>query len=142
MSGNMINLGINEDMVKPILEKQIQAAIMANLGNVDELFEFAIKKALSVKVNSEGLVSNYSSDNKYDFLEALTAKAIRNAATEAIKEYVKENQEQLKIALKKEMEKKANQNKLVQAFVDSATNTFSYEWRFDAKVELSKNTER
>ena len=138
MSANMINLGINEDMVKPILEKQIQAAIMANIGNVDELFEFAIKKALSFKTDEHGNISRYSNDNKYDFLEVLTTDAIRKAATEAIREYVKENQEILKVALKKEMEKKANQSKLVEAFVEAASNSFNYNWAFDAQVSLSK----
>lgn len=138
MSGSMINLGINEDMVKPILEKQIQAAIMANIGNVDQLFEMAIKKALSVKVNQDGNVSNYSSDNKYDFLEALTGNAIRRAATDAIREYVNENQETLKTVLKKEMEKKANQSKLIEAFVEAATKSFDYRYNFNASVSIQK----
>ena len=32
MSANMINLELNEDVDKPILENQIQAAILANIG--------------------------------------------------------------------------------------------------------------
>ena len=139
MSGNMINLGINEDMVKPILEKQIQAAIMANIGDVDQLFEMVIKKALSVKVDRDGNVSKYSSDNNYDFLEVLTGNAIRKAATEAIREYVNENQETLKNVLKKEMEKKSNQSKLIEAFVEAATRSFDYRYHFSANVSIQKS---
>lgn len=57
MSANMINLGINEDVVKPILEKQIQAAILANIGNPEELIQKVVSTALSQKVDSDGRVS-------------------------------------------------------------------------------------
>ena len=49
MSANMINLGIDENIVKPILEKQIQAAILANIGNPEELIPKVVSTALVTK---------------------------------------------------------------------------------------------
>lgn len=137
----LINLGIDPELVKPVLEKQIQAAIMGSLGDINGLFDYAIKAALNQRVNEDGRVSNYSSENRYDFLEALSAKAVREAAKEAMKEYINENKAILKRKLKAEMKKKANQDKLVQAFVDAASESFNYSWTFNAKVELAKKEE-
>ena len=92
MSDNsMVSLKVDEQMVSKILEKQIQAAIVAQLGNQDKLIEKAVGVALSEKVSDNGTVSKYSSDNKYDFLEVLATKSVREAATEALKEWLAEN---------------------------------------------------
>ena len=66
MSEKMMSFELNEDMVKPILEKQIQTAILANIGKPKELIGKIVSIALREKVSDNGKKSECSSSNKYD----------------------------------------------------------------------------
>lgn len=135
---NMINLGINEDMVKPILEKQIQTAIMANIGNPEELIEKVISVALKQKVDRNGDISRYSSDNEYDYLEILTGQAIREAAKEALREWLDENKQLVKKMVIKEMNKPERQKSLVGAFANAVEDSLNCSWRFKCDINFTK----
>jgi dsDNA-binding SOS-regulon protein len=134
----MVSLQINEDMVKPILEKQIQAAIVANIGDPEKLIQKVVATALSQKVNKEGKIDQYDSYNTYDYLEVLTGQAIRKAAKEALGEWLAENQELLKIAVTKELNKPARLKSIVGAFADAAENSFKCDWQFNCDVTFSE----
>jgi len=138
MANEMMSLKINEDMVKPILEKQIQAAIMANIGNPEQLIQKIVSMALSYKVDQNGKVSNYNSDNRYDYIEVLTGQAIREAAKDALKEWLAENQELLKVAVTKELNKPARLKTIVGAFADAAEKSFKSNWSFNCDVKFSE----
>lgn len=135
---NMINLGISEDMVKPILEKQIQAAILANIGNPEELIRKTISVALHQKVSKSGTISQYSSDNNYDYLEILVGQTIRNAAEESLKEWLKENSQMVKALVVQEMNKPERQNSLVGAFAKSVEDSLRCSWRFNCDIKFLK----
>ena len=135
---NMVTLGINEDMVKPILEKQIQAAILANIGNPEELITKVVSLALRQKVNCEGKIDSYSSHNTYDYLEIITGKAIREAAQESLKNWLEENAQLVKAMVIQEMNKPERQNSLVKAFADAVEQSFACSWRFNCDIHLEK----
>lgn len=135
---NMINLGINEDMVKPILEKQIQAAILANIGNPEELIRKTVSIALNQKVDRDGKISGYSSDNRYDYLEILTGQAIRKAAKEALQAWLEENTQLVRKMVIEEMNKPKRQESLVGAFADAVEKSLKFDWRFDCNVNFLK----
>jgi len=139
MGNEMMSLQINQDMVKPILEKQIQAAIMANIGDPEQLIGKVVTVALSQKVNKEGRVDSYSSYNTYDYLEILTGQAIREAAKDALKEWLADNQELLKVAVTKELNKPARLKSIVGAFADAAENSFNCDWRFNCDIKFTEN---
>jgi len=141
MGNEMMSLQINQDMVKPILEKQIQAAILANIGNPEQLIQKVVAVALSQKVNREGKISQYSSDNNYDYLEVLVGQSIREAANEAIKQWLTDNQEQLKVAITKELNKPARLKSIVGAFADAAEKSFKSDWYFKCDVKFSEAKE-
>lgn len=134
-----MSLEINEEMVKPILEKQIQAAILANIGNPEELLAKTVSVALKQKVNKDGRVSQYSSDNRYDYLEVLTGNAIREAAQESLRDWIKENSQLVKAMVIREMNNPERQNSLVKAFADAVENSLSCNWRFHCDVNFVKN---
>ena len=66
---NLLSLKIDDSVIKPIVEKQIQAAIVTAIGNKEDLIDSLVKTALHQKVNSNGNIGSYSSDNKFDFLD-------------------------------------------------------------------------
>lgn len=138
---NMINLGINPDMIKPILEKQIQTAVLANIGNPEELIKNVVSIALSQKVNRDGNLSQYSSDNRFDYLEILTGKAIRKAAEESLGDWLKENSQLVKAMVIQETNKPERQNSLVAAFANAVEDSLKCSWRFSCDVSFHKDDE-
>lgn len=139
MENNIVSLKISEDMINGIVSKQIQQAIVKELGNAEEYMEALISVALHQKVSEHGVVSKYNSENKYDYLDLLLKKKIQEAAKEALQEYIKENTDKLKDALKKELEKTSTKNELVKTFVEGASKAFEYSWRFNCDVKFASN---
>lgn len=135
----MMSLEINEDMVKPIIENQILAAIMANIGNPEELIKKTVSIALKQKVDKNGKVSTYSSENRYDYLSILTEEAIRKAAKEALDEWLKSNTQLIKAMVIQEMNKPERQNSLVAAFADAVEQSFQCSWKFSCDVNFLKD---
>jgi uncharacterized protein with von Willebrand factor type A (vWA) domain len=138
MENNMVSLKVDETMVSKILEKQIQAAIVAQLGKQDQLIERAVVVALSKKVNNEGNVDSYSSYNTHDFLEVLASKSIREAATEALKEWLAINREKVKEAVLKELEKPNRQRSIATAYADAIENSLKCNWNMTCNIQFKE----
>jgi hypothetical protein len=134
----MMSLEINESMVKPILEKQIQTAILANIGNPEELISKIVSLAMKQKVNSNGEISQYSSDNRFDYLEIITGNAIREAAQEALKQWLEENTQLVKAMVIQEMNKPERQKSLVAAFANAVEESLSCSWRFNCDIKFTE----
>lgn len=134
----MMSLEINESMVKPILEKQIQAAIIANIGNPEDLIAKTVAIALKQKVNKDGNIDRYSSYNSYDYLEILTGNAIRDAAKEALTQWLAENTQLVKAMVVQEMSKPERQNTLVATFADAVESSLRCSWNFRCDVNFDK----
>lgn len=141
MENNLMTLNLSEDMIKGIVDKQIQQAIVKQLGNAEEYMEGLISSALHQKVDSSGKISQYSSYNKYDYLDIALKKNIRIAVDEAIKEWIKENQELLKKQLKKHMSKDETKNQFIDAFTNGLTNCFESSYRINCAVSFTNPKE-
>lgn len=118
---------VGEELVKPIIRDQVAAAIAAQLGDPAKLMQELVGKALNQKVNAHGKVGNYSSDNKYPFLEALAANAIRQAAREAFEEIVKQEQPRIRAAVESHLRKQPKKTAaaIVSAFAEGAGCRYS-----------------
>ena len=142
MGSDVVSLEVGADVVRPIIEKRIAAAIAEELGGAEAMIEKMVASALSVKVNRDGFVSKYSSDNKCDFVEAVTGKTIRGAAQEAMKQWAKDNSQKIKDAIIKEMMKPTSCRKLAKAFAEAATNSIAISWKPTINVEFSPRSDR
>lgn len=138
MENNMVSLKVDEKMVSQILEKQIQAAIVAQLGSQEQLISKAVNVALSKKVSKDGTVSRYDSDNTHDFLEVLASKSIREAATEALKEWLATNREKVKDAVLKELEKPNRQRSIAVAYADAIENSLKCNWNMSCNIQFKE----
>lgn len=136
--GNLanMNLEINEEVVKTIFQETLSQSIITAMGNKEEYIAALINTVLQQKVDNQGEVSRYPSDNKYNFIDIMVQKTIRKASEEAILEYVSENKEILKATVKKEMEKEKNKSALVNAFVRGAVESFEYDYRVSANLKI------
>lgn len=136
MSENLINLGISPDVVEPILRKQIQAAVVANIGDPTEIINKVVEDALQAKVNENGKISRYHSDNTYDYLDLVVRNSIKKAANEAVEEWLAENTELLKKAVIRELNKPDRQNSIAKAFANAAEDAFKCSWCFDCRFDF------
>ena len=118
---------VDEKLVAPIIRDQIAAAVVAQLGNTDELVRKMVHLALTQKVGSEGVPAQYSSDNRYDFVEAVAAKTIRDAARSAIQQLVEAQAPAIQKAIETELKRAPKQTAaaIISAFVDSAKNPYT-----------------
>lgn len=139
MDNDIVSLNVDEQAIRPIIQKAIQSAIATNLGKQQDVIEVMVALALKQKVNEYGNIGKYSSDNKYDFLEAVTNQAIQAAAKEALKEWLDTKKEQLKEAMLKELKKPKRQNAIVNAFADAAVNAFKCDWNFHCKFDFERS---
>jgi len=142
MDTEMVSLKVDEAMVSSILEKQIQAAIVQQLGNQDALIAQAVKVALSQKVNIDGKVdSSYSSYNKYDFLEVLAGKSIREAATSALHEWLEENSEKIRDAVFAELRTPSRQRSIAVAYADAIEQSLTCKWSMKCNIDFKRTEE-
>ena len=126
--------------MRSVLDKQIQAAIVAQIGNSDALIATAVSFALRQKVDSSGTISKYSNDNKYDFLDILAKRAVQDAAKEAIKEWLAINSQKIKEAVLKEMKKPTRQNSIAKAFADAVESSLKCSWGMTCNISFKEST--
>jgi hypothetical protein len=142
MNKEMVSLKVDEDMVSSILEKQIQAAIVQQLGDQDDLIAQAVKVALSQKVDREGNVNcRYESDKKYDFLEILATKSIHKAAEEALQEWLAENSGKVREAVLNELKTPSRQCSIAVAYADAIEHSLTSRWDMSCNIEFKEKEE-
>ena len=131
----MVQLGINPDLIKPIVEKQIKSAILAAMGGADNLVESVVNAIMTEKVDSHGAKSNYSSENKYNWFDVIVTNTVREAIQAEIKNAILENANVFKDALVHQLTSKSGANAVAKALIDGLNKTFESSWR--SKISIS-----
>lgn len=131
-----VNLSLSESVVRPIIEAKVQAAVLMALraDEPSKLLEQLVEKALMLKVDSGGKVSNYSSENKYTLIETMANKAIQDAARSALTEWIDENKTLLQESFKRQLAKKPGA--FAKAFIDGLIETSANSYRMSVTVEM------
>ncbi len=137
MNDGQVAINMPDELVRPIIEKKIQAGIISALGDTDSLIEGLVGAALRDKVSQNGKKSDYSRDNKFDLVDVLCREAIENAIREAMAEWVKENSGKLKEAVKKQIQKRPAG--FAKMFVDGIFTSLESRWMFTVNVQTQKD---
>ena len=125
-----VNLSISKDLVNPIIQAKINEAVVSALGGTEELLRKVVDNIMNTKVSDKGIISGYSSDNKYTLLEIMVKNKIEDSLRKAIDTMLSEHQDKLKEAMIKYLQSK----KGLEGFVSSMlTNTISLN---DAKIKV------
>ena len=138
MNKEMVSLKIDEAMVSSVLEKEIAAAIVAQLGDQNKLITSAVRVALSKKVDINGDVSKYDYDNKHDLLERLATNSIHDAAKEALQEWLQENSVKIKEAVFKELKDPGRQRKIANAYADAIEKSLTCQWNMSCNIQFKE----
>ena len=132
---NTVNVSVGQDLVAPIIQAKIEAAIVQQLGKEANLVERLVASALTQKVNSRGRVSDRCYENKHSFLALICEQAIHDAARQALEEYINENKPKIVDAMKKQL--RASPAKMAKALIDGVSGSMQSKWSWQVKIANS-----
>jgi len=138
MEDSMMSMKVDPKVVEGIIEKQIQTAIVSQLGNSGDFIAKAVSLALHTKVNEHGNVDRSSYCNNNDFMEVMTGNAIRKAATNAMSEWLEINSAKVKAAVLKELKKPSRQSSIAKAFADAVESSLKCSWNMKCNIDFQK----
>jgi hypothetical protein len=132
-----VMLSINKDIVNPIVDAKIKEAVLAAMGGSEKIIEGVVNTIINHKVNAEGKVGSYSSDNKYTWIDVVVKNQIQDRAREAIISAISEHSEQIKDAIVNHLKTKKGAEATAKALLHCMSGTFSKHWHSNIKIELS-----
>lgn len=136
--GAGVSLNLDENIVKPIIEAEIQTAIVRQLqSGAQDLIPALVRAALHEKVNIDGKRSNSSYENRYEYIDLLCKNAIQSAAKAAMVEYIESHTEALKLEVACQIH--AATSDLAKVFVEGLVGAIKTNWSFTVKVTLPSN---
>jgi uncharacterized phage protein gp47/JayE len=109
--------------------------VLSALGGQDELIKKVLDNIVNQKVNHEGTVSSYSSDNKFTWLEITVSKQMREAVKSALLEMLVERHDEIKTEIKKQLSSKKGIEKFASAMLDAQAAKISE--KYSTKIDLS-----
>jgi hypothetical protein len=137
MDNQNVNLTISKDIVNPIVTAKIQEAITEALGGKDKLIAGLLDKIIMQKVDKNGKVSSYSSENKYSWLEASVNLQIENAIREELKKQIADMSTGIKELVIKQLQTKRGANAVATALLDGLNQTLNNSWMSTVAVTIN-----
>ena len=137
-------VGVNLDIDNNYLTEAVKQTVMAGIAeclNKDKIVSGLINTLLETKVDKNGNISSYRSDNTYTLLEVYVNKILRQSIREELISLVEEKKPQLKELIRKELNKKATLDKFVDSFLQANLNNLSNDWRTTINLEYKKAEE-
>jgi hypothetical protein len=135
MVAQVVNVQVGEELVRPIIESKVQAAIVEGLGHADQLMQSVISAVITMKVDRDGKPGQgYSNDQT--LLHYLCTKAIRETAEMAVREWIATQQPKLKAELTKQLDRQKAQ--LAEMMVLGLAESLKSAYKFSVDVEFNK----
>lgn len=131
-----VSLTISKDIVNPIVEAKIKEAVLSALGGKEELVANVVDQIINKKVNEQGNVSSYKSDNKSTWLDVIVTKQIKEAVKEELISQIAESSKQIKEALISQLRTKRGSSLVAKALLDGLGGTFKNSWRSNIKISI------
>lgn len=135
--GNIVGLDLNidQDYLANAVQQSVMMGIAESLNGKNEIVSQIVKMVLNQKVDKNGRISSYSSDNKHTLLEYYVMKMLKEVTAEEMQKMVDEHREDITKAIRGELAKKVNYNKFVDAFINNVSSAVSNSWC--PKIEVS-----
>ena len=133
---SLISMNVDNTVITDVLNKQIKTAIIRELDKMPELIDSIVSVAMKQKVDSNGETGRYPSDNKYDFIDIVSKNAIQAQAKKALQEWIEENRDKIKDALKKVLAK--NTDNIASSVVHSMIENSKSDYRISVNLGIEK----
>jgi len=131
-----VSLTISKEIVTPIVEAKVKALVMESFGGAEVIIDKILNSIINQRVDINGKVSSYSSENKYSYIDAILTEQIRIASQEAIKEVMSNNASVIKESLIKQLQSKKGSELAAKALLNCLNGTFEKSWTSQIKIEL------
>jgi hypothetical protein len=124
---------IPNDVIKPIIEAKVAAAVIEALGGYKPMVELAVAQVLNQTVGEDGKPSNY---NAVPFFKWAMDDCIKRATRASIEEYFKTHADLIKQAVTVELSKKNSPlvKQLVAALTGTVLNANELRYRMNVTV--------
>lgn len=138
---NLMSLNLSADMIKPIIEKTIQANVLSALNGWEGVVTDMVNTVLTTKVNRSGNISEYSCENKYTWLEVNLNRRIKELVEDEVKKQIEKSADAIRDTVRKQITSKAGSNAIAKAVVDGLIGTFEKSWTSRIDISFSKDRE-
>ena len=135
-----MSLQISQEFIDNLAKDLVQESLIETLNGKDDIVRQIVSQILSVKVDREGKVSNYSAENKFTYLQFLVNNMIKEEIISVAQEVLTERRVEIREHIKKEMSKKATIDKFYDAFFSNIVNNLDS--RYDTKIEINIDKKR
>lgn len=127
---------IPNDVIKPIVEAKVAAAVIEALGGYERMVQSAVAQVLSQKVGSDGQPDRYGYANSPTWLQWVMNDCVKKAARSAVEEWFKEHQDLVKKSLAAELSKKNSPlvKQMIAALTGTVLNAESLRYRMNVTV--------
>ena len=136
---NLMSLNLSADMIKPIIEKTIQANVLSALNGWEGVVTDMVNTVLTTKVDKNGVISCYSSENRYTWIEVNLNRRIKELVEGEVKKQIEESAEAIREAVRKQITSKAGSNAVAKAVVDGLIGSFEKSWNSTINISFAKN---
>lgn len=133
-----MTLEISQDFIDNLAKNLVTESLIETLNSKDDIVKQIVSSILSVKVNDDGKISSYSSDNKYTYLQYLVNNMIKEEVLNVANEVLNEKKEQIRESIKHEFSKKATLDKFYNAFFSSIVDNLSNAYRTTVEVKVDR----
>ena len=140
--GNIVGIDLNVD--NNYLNEAVKSIVMTGIAETldkDKIVNGLVKAVLETKVDEEGRISSYSSDNRYTLLEVYVNNIIREIVKEEMKKLVEEKRTKMQEIIRRELNKRATLDKFVNAFISNNLDNLDSNWKTKISVEYEKDKE-
>ena len=134
----LASLNIDPRLIQEIAQTTMESMVAQSLGDPSKLIQAVVANALNVKVQKDGSVGSYSSDNDTPFIDAIAGNIIRQKAQEVIREFLAQKADKIKAAVKKELESRDRQKSIAKAILNATEEAVKQTWNFTCNVSFNK----
>lgn len=133
-----VAIQVGKDIVQPIVDAKIQAAVIAALDCEHEMVGLAVAKVLQQKVERNGEIPRYGDSNCIPYVQFLFESTLKKAAGAAVASWVKDNEQKIRDSLVKQLPRQLDA--IAKSFCESLVKAASNEWHFH--IELTDSREK
>lgn len=132
-----LEIKINQDMVKGIIESKIRAAVVAEFSkNNTQIIDHLVQKGLNQKVDKETGKASDSGWNAEPIIEYMFKSIMREEIRKSAQEMAETQREEIRKAITKEMSK--SREKMVKAFLEGVMGSINSPYLLKINYEVQE----
>jgi hypothetical protein len=138
MENDVVSLNVSKEVIAPIVNQHIKNAVIEAMGGKDELISKVVNNILTQKVDANGKVGNYSSDNKYNWIDIVLTKEIQEQVKNELQSLIKESASKIKKELINKLKTQAGASQVANALLAGLADTFKSNWSSKVAIEINQ----